>query len=56
MLFGDRRFYDWRGTINLASQRYKRDTQRAHEGVGYEEGTEDMLAVELGSGEEPPGL
>ena len=51
MLFGDRRFYDWRGTINLAS---RRDTQRAIKGVGHEEGTEDMLAVELGSDETSP--
>ena len=42
--------------INLASRRYEGDTQRAHEGIGYEDRTEDMLAVELGSGEEPPGL
>jgi hypothetical protein len=37
--------------INLASRRYE---QRAHEGIGYEDRTEDMLAVELGSDETSP--
>jgi spore germination cell wall hydrolase CwlJ-like protein len=54
---GDHRFYDWRAAINLASGRYQDDdAERAYpaDAIGYADGTEHTLAVELGSDETSP--
>jgi hypothetical protein len=54
---GDHRFYDWRAAINLASRRYRAyDAEPAYpaDGIGYENGTDGILAVELGSDEASP--
>jgi N-acetylmuramoyl-L-alanine amidase len=51
---GDHRFYDWRAAINLASRRYEGDAETAYEEIGYEEGTDENLAVDVGSGETWP--
>ena len=54
---GDHRFYDWRAAINLASRRHEGDdAQTAYpaEEIGYEAGTEDILAVDPGSNEALP--
>jgi cell wall hydrolase len=54
---GDHRFYDWRAAINLASRRYQAyDSEPAYpaDGIGYENGTDGTLAVELGSDETSP--
>jgi hypothetical protein len=37
--------------INLASRRYEGDVETAHEEIGYEEGTDENLAVDTGSDE-----
>jgi spore germination cell wall hydrolase CwlJ-like protein len=49
---GDHRFYDWRAAINLTSQRYQAyDTETAYsaDGIGHADGTDNVLAAELGS-------
>jgi spore germination cell wall hydrolase CwlJ-like protein len=51
---GDHRFYDWRAAINLASRRYQGDAETAYEEIGYEVGTDENLAVDMGSGETWP--
>jgi spore germination cell wall hydrolase CwlJ-like protein len=48
---GDHRFYDWRAAINLASRRYQRDAETAYEEIGYEQGTDENLAVHMGPDE-----
>jgi spore germination cell wall hydrolase CwlJ-like protein len=51
---GDHRFYDWRAAINLASRRYQRDAETAYEEIGYEQGTDENLAVAVGPDETWP--
>jgi hypothetical protein len=51
---GDHRFYDWRAAINLASRRYQGEDAQTAYGIGYEDGIDENLAVELGSGETSP--
>ena len=54
---GDHRFYDWRAATNLASRRHQGDdaeTAYPAGGIGYAEGTDEILAAELGSDEPSP--